>query len=286
MAYFAWRARRPMIAGDAEMVALLPRRDAATIFLNVSVLRQAGLLKLLEASHPEQDSEYQEFIRETEFDYTHDIETIAARVSEGQIFSIVRGKFDWGRLRTYASRHGGTCSDQFCQTPAAHPGRWISFLRIQSDMAGIALSADPADVLSLSPRKVERPAEIPLAPIWVNLPRSVLSDSKSLPVPVRIFALALQSAENVVIMADRIPGGRGDLELRLRAVFDTAMAAQTTRTQLEMDTRLLQMELQREHQQASPGDLTGLLTAGTFEQSGPSVLGRWPLRRELLQALQ
>jgi hypothetical protein len=285
-AYLMRRARPPVITSDAEMVALLPRRDLATVFLNVSVLRQAGLLNLIQASRPAQDSDYLQFIRDTGFDYARDIERIAARGTEGQIFLLVRGRFDWARLREYASRHGGTCNEKFCQAPTAHAGRWASFLQVQSDMAGIALSADPADVLLLSPRKIERPAEIPNAPLWVSLPHAVLSDTKSLPVPMRLFALALQSADSVVIMAEQTAGGSSDLEVRLRAVYENTAAAHTIRTQLEMDTKLLRMELEREHQHVSEGDLTGLLTSGIFEQSGSAITGRWPLRREFLKALE
>lgn len=286
VAYLVRRAQQRIVQSDAQMIALLPHRDFATAFLNVAVLRQARLLTILQASRPEQDLDYRQFVRDTGFDYTQDIEAVAGRGNEQQVFLVIRGKFDWTRLRQYAPRHGGSCNETFCQVPTTRPGRWASYLSIQADVVGLAVSGDPADVLLLSPRRVENAPAIPSAPVWVSLPHSLLSDPKDLPLPIRLLALAVQSADRVTLSAG--PGGRGsrDFRLRLEAVCQNAAVADTARTQLEIDTKLLKMELQREHQQPSRADLTGLLTEGAFRQSGNAVIGGWPLYREFLEHLQ
>jgi hypothetical protein len=62
--------------------------------------------------------------------------------------------------------------------------------------------------------------------------------------------------------------------------------AETTRGQLELDTKMLKLELAREHQQPNPADLTGLLAAGTFQVIDTEVIGAWPIKKELLNSLQ
>jgi hypothetical protein len=49
---------------------------------------------------------------------------------------------------------------------------------------------------------------------------------------------------------------------------------------------MLQLELARENQQPNPADLTGLLTSGTFQSGNNHVFGTWPVRKELLKALE
>jgi hypothetical protein len=286
IAYLARRERDRFIDTDAQMVALLPRREGVTVFLDIRALRRAGLLNLLQSSKPVQDVDYQQFVRETGFDYTRDIEALAARGNGQQTFLVIRGRFDWTRLREYALHQGGTCNGAFCQSPGTRPGRWASYLRIQSDVVGLAVSGDPADVLLLSPRKVNNAPPVPPDPVWVSLSNSVLPNANGLPLPLRLFALAVQPAQRVVITAGPDRNGRSDFQLNLQAVCPNAAVADTMRTQLEMDTKLLKMELVREHRQPSASDLTGLLTAGVFREVGNTVAGSWPLRRELLNSLQ
>lgn len=268
------------------MLALLPNRDAPTFFIDVHALRSSGILNLLRSSGVKEDDDYSRFVYNTGFDYQRDVETIAARGKGQQFFFVVRGKFDWARLRRYASQHGGSCDRAHCQLPGTQPGRWISFLEIQPDMAGVALSTDAADVLLLTPRQVQARQPLSSAPVWVLLPHSSLADPRNWPLPVRLFALAMQPAEQVILSARPGEKGSRDMWLDVQAVFQDASAAARTKTQLEMDTRLLKLELQREHRQESPGDLTGLLTAGVFNLSREQVVGKWPIHRELLNALE
>jgi hypothetical protein len=72
----------------------------------------------------------------------------------------------------------------------------------------------------------------------------------------------------------------------LSAQCSSAVAADTVRKQLEIETKMLKLELAHEHAQPNPADLTGLLTSGTFDVSGREVRGEWPVKKELLNALQ
>jgi hypothetical protein len=282
----ARREKGRFIRSDADMVGLLPQRDMTTVFLNADVLRRAKLLGLLQASVAGQDGDYQQFVRDTGFDYARDIDVLAARGDARQIFFVIRGKFEWARLQDYAARHGGNCSTAFCKVPTTRAGRWASYLRIQSDVIGLAVSNDPADVLLLSPRPIENAPALPSEPVWVSLGHSLLSDNKDLPLPVRIFAVAVQSADSVTLSMGARGQGSGNFELRLRAVCQNAAVANTIRNQLEIDTKMLRLELERERQRPSRSDLTGLLSAGAFSQAGNSVVGVWPVYSELVNSFQ
>lgn len=280
------RLRRGVVESDAEMVALLPRRDLISGFVNVDLLRRAGLLKLLQASKPEQDPDYERFVRDSGFDYGRDVRAIAGAANAKQIFLVVRGTFDWARLREYAARHGGTCNSAFCQAPTSRPGRWASFLRIDSDVAGLAIGAEPADVLLLSPRKPITVPQIPGAPVWINVPHSAWAGLSEMPLAMRLLAAAVEPADRVILSAEPGKADTSAIQLRLEAVCQNAAVANAIRTQLQIDTNLLKMELKRERQEASRSDLTGMLTAGTFQQSGNKAIGTWPVYRDFLDRLK
>ena len=284
--YFVRRGPTLFVRSDGEMVGLLPHRDLTTVFINVDTLRRANLLKLLEASKPDQEHDYQTFVRETGFDYTRDIDALAARGDAQTMFFIIRGRFEWSKLEAYAKNHGGRCDPAFCKLPTSRPGRWASFLRVQPDVIALAVSVDPADVLVLTPRRIDHPDAIPSQPVWVSIAHSLLSNPKDLPVALRIFAIAMQSTDRVTLSIGQGTATDGQFELKLEASCHNAAIADTARMQLENNTKLLKLELAREHQQPNPADLTGLLTSGTFQVAGNSLIGRWPVQRELLNSLQ
>ncbi len=285
-AYLVSRAQRRFAATDAQMAALLPRRDAVTGYLDVATLRRAGLLALLKDSGRSPDSDYQRFVEETGFDYARDLQSMVGTGDAGQLFVVVRARFDWKRLYAYALGHGGACRSGYCQLPTSRPGKWASFLQIDPDVGGLALGGDPANVLLLSPRRIEDAPSLPAAPVWATFPHSMLADPKALPVPLRMLVFAVQGAERVLVSAGPDAGGGQALKLRLEANFSNAAAASTAGTQLQIDTNLLKMELQREHREPSRSDLTGLLSAGSFQDSGNTVFGSWPVYPELLQHLR
>src|SRR5947209_2087889 len=96
------------------MVALLPRGDATLFFANVAVLRRAGVLGLFAGSKTVEEPEYKEFVRQTHFDYRNDIQVITGAADGKELLLIIRGRFDWSRLRQYALAHAGACKNNFC----------------------------------------------------------------------------------------------------------------------------------------------------------------------------
>src|SRR5205085_10659421 len=145
-----YRYRHRFVRSDADMVALLPSGDATVFFANVPALRQAGVLSLLAGSKTIEEPEYREFVRQTHFDYTTDIQAIAGAADGKQILFIIRGRFDWTRLRHYAFTHGGACENSLCNLPSSNTGRWDSFVPIQSDVMALAMARDSTAALTLT----------------------------------------------------------------------------------------------------------------------------------------
>lgn len=281
--------RHRFVREDRDLLALLRGGDdVTTFFADLSALRSAGMLQLLSGAAPGGDAEYKRFVHETQFDYTKDLDAVAGMASGQQLFFVIRGRFEWDKLRQYVAAHGGTCRHNVCRMPTSKPDRWASFLPIQPDVMALALSGDDTAAEQLVPEHVPEAQPIPSAqPVWLKMSPSLLRSPLTLPAPLRIFAVSLQSADPVIFSMGRAPeGGSAMFDLELDAHCPNAATAESTRNQLEIQTKMLNLELTREHTRANPADLTGLLTAGAFQVVGNRVEGSWPVRKELLKTLQ
>lgn len=280
--------RRRFVRGDQDLLALLPGGDVTTFFASVSALRNAGMLELLAGSKAAEDPEYKRFVAETQFDYTKDLSAVAGTADENLIYFVARGRFDWSKLRHYALAHGGSCRGDLCKMPTSRPERWTSFLPIQPDVLAVALSADANAAEQLRPNQgVGRVSEPSPQPVWVELAPSLLRNPLALPLAVRIFAVSLQSARPVIFSLGRAAEHSGAVfNVQLDAQCPNEATAESTRNQMEIQTKMLSLELRRENAKPSSSDLTGLLTAGSFQVVGKRVVGTWPVRRELLNTLE
>lgn len=108
----------------------------------------------------------------------------------------------------------------------------------------------------------------------------------SLPVALRIFAISLGSADSVVLALRSSEAEETRFAITIDALFRNEPTAQTAKKQLEIDTSMLRIELMRERRQPDPGNLSWLLTSGTFQVTGQRLAGAWPVRKELIRSLQ
>lgn len=276
--------RHRFVRSDRDLFRFLPERDATVFYLNVAVLRHARVLRMLAGPNKIEEADYRAFVHETGLDYRKDIDAIAGAVVDSRIFFLVRGRFDWNKLRAYAVSHHGTCNGSICETPASKAGRWASFIQIQPNAIGLAVSADRGSARALRPPGHAFNEPLPEQPVWARISPSALKNPTDLPVALRIFAIALQFADPVVLSL--APGEAGDLKLELNAQCANPAMAATIRDQLTLDTKMLTLELARERMQSNAADLTGLLTAGSFQAIDKHVVGTWPVHKELLKALE
>lgn len=129
-AYFL-RQYRPLAAPSAgsppDIMSLLPPGAPVVAYIDVAALRKlqdsplAAMLGLAGAD-PKQDRDYQAFVRETGFDYTRDLDTVAIAIwPEGlltpngglavnQDVAIANGRFDREKIKAYALRIGQAVS--------------------------------------------------------------------------------------------------------------------------------------------------------------------------------
>lgn len=285
--YAVDRFQHRFVRSGPDLIRLLPGGDATVFYAQVDVLRRAGMLTLLADSKSAQDADYRSFIRATHFDYSKDVDALAGSAAGDRMLLAVKGRFDWFRIRTYVQQQGGACSPDACALRGSGNGDWIGLVRIQPDVLGVSLGRRPNLTNAIHPGQQAVAPPLPTESVWVKLAPSILRNPVSLPVALRIFAIAVQSVDSVVIGLAAAPAASTDaFEIKLDAQCPSAATADTIRNQLQIETKMLKMELAHEHEQASPADLTGLLTSGTFFTSEKEVKGEWPVRKELLKTLQ
>jgi len=281
------RYQHRFVRTDNDLVTLLPPGDLTTFYINIAALRQGRLLHLLTGITPASEKDYTDFVSDTGFDYTRDMDALVGGVNnENETFFLIRGRFDWSKLCQFAAAHGGACEDEACRAPGTKPHRWVNFIRIQPDTIGLAISenATAADLLRPPGRRLQDMP--PGDPIWVSVASSLIKDPTGLPKPLQIFAISMQAAKSVVLSAGQPEHGNEAFTVQLEASFPNAPSADTTCKQLQLQTQMLRLELAHENRQPNPADLTGLLTAGTFQVGNTHLFGTWPVRKEFLNALE
>ncbi len=271
-------------ASPAGMLQRLPAQDAIVLFVDFDALRRSGILKVLSPAKTSEEPEYQAFVRETGFDYRRDLDLAAVSFGGDGEFFVIKGRFDWNKLARYAAAQGGTCSKGLCRMPGSTPERRISFFLLQSNLMALAVSTDGFAAARLEdPRsQAVQPLERPQDPVWLSIPAESLKTTENLPTGTRLFATALASADKILLS---LGPQEQQFEARLAVTCRSSADAIALAGQLQHATSLLRQAIVRENQKPNPTDLSGVLTAGVFEQAGRRVVGRWPLPPVFLESL-
>jgi hypothetical protein len=278
--------RHRFVRSSIDLVKQLPPGDFTRFYADLGALRKAGLLHLLTGANPIQEKDYREFVRQTQFDYARDLDAIAGASDGEQLFFLIRGHFDWDKFKQYVVARGGTCRSQSCAVPTSKSGYWANLVRLQPGVAGLAISANNAAADTLRREVPQGDAEAPSNPVWVSVSKTLLTKPESLPLAMRALAISLQAADSVILSLGPAVDKESAFAIDLDASYSVEPSAETARAQLEIQTRMLKLGLQRAHREPDPADLTGLLTAGTFQRVRKQVTGSWPVRRELLKTLE
>ncbi|MCS7315842.1 MAG: hypothetical protein RMI94_11815 [Bryobacterales bacterium] len=283
LAVFAVARMRSHGRSLEDWAARLPHEGAILLYLDVEGLRRMGVLEWLALSRLGEEPEYRAFVEQTGFDARQDLrQALVGFHPEGNFF-LLRGRFDWEALRRFVERNGGSCYNSFCRVAGSLPERRISYFPLRPDVMALAVSRDSsaAERLQLRGRGVQF-AWIPQAPVWAAIPSRRLASARELPAGTRLFAEALAETERLVFAL--YPAG-DRLELRLEVSCSSAEQAGAVLRQLRGLTEALRELIARENKRPNPRDLSGVLTAGVFEQRGNRVLGTWPLGRPFLESL-
>src|ERR1700694_2529086 len=130
---------------------------------------------------------------------------------------------------------------------------------------------------------VRKPGKLALAPpnqpLWMLVPAMALKDADALPAGTRPYASALRNAEQILFTV----GPDSDhMQLSLQVTCRDAPSASKLLVDLQNTTTTLRNWIAREHQQANPADLSGVLVAGTFHRDDRKVFGQWPIPRRFV----
>jgi hypothetical protein len=281
------RFQHRFVRSDEDLVRLLPSADATVFYAKIETLRHAGTLNLLNPAKAPQDAEYQSFVRATHFDYAKDLDAIAGSAKDDSVVLALKGRFDWLRIRSYVRQQGGACTGESCSFSNDKPRNYVSITRIQPDVMGIRLEKSKAVNAMLRSDREASTLPLPSEPVWIKLAPSLLKNPATLPLALKIFAISVQPADSVVIaLGPPPPASPAAFEIRLVGQCRSAATADTIKSQLEIETKMLKLELAHERQQPNPADLTGLLTSGSFATNGNEINGKWLVRKELLKTLQ
>jgi hypothetical protein len=260
------------------LLSRFPGEDATVLSIDFKLLRRAGILT---ASKAPLEIDYKQFLEGTGFDYKRDLDSVLASFSDSGNFFIARGRFNWKKLRSYAVQQGGSCYQDLCRMQGSIPERHISFLPLRDDAIALAVSSNDLAATRLASAREPINGFLPQAPVWLSVPGSELRKQGSLPPGLRLMLSALQNTDRVVVTVESSGNGiEAHLETTCRSTNDARILA----SQLRTTTATLKEALARD-KQAPQDELAAMLTAGSFDQSDRKVMGKWPVRKGLLDAL-
>lgn len=277
-----WFYSRPYDA--ARLIQCLPQDRSLHAYLNVGLLRSAGILDLLAGSKAGEEADYKTFVEQTGFDYRTDLDAVAAGFRDGDEYFAVQGRFKWDRLSAYAQSHQGKCETATCSMPASQPGKTISFSLLRRDVLAMAVARDPQASRVIFPGFWKEPPKIPAGAIWVSAPPYVFADAKSLPVGLGPFKSQLEKARGTVFT---LAPSADQKSFELRMIVDCAAPDDAAKmaAQFSTVTDLLKRMLDRDKLKPAAGDLSGVLIAGRFEAQKEQVTGTWPIERKFIESL-
>jgi hypothetical protein len=206
--YRAGRVSSPATAALApNILSLLPPRAPAIAYIDAATLRGlqnsplAAILGLTQAG-PQPDRDYQDFVRDTGFDYTRDLDQAAIAlwpaisssgdISENRVVAIADGRFDESKIKAYALRTGRvvTHNDRSIYEVPGSPPVSFEFLSPTRIVLASGASSDgflPASTSSLlDPAMQARINRVAGAPIFAvartdNLPPEFYESLRSSP---------------------------------------------------------------------------------------------------------
>ena len=266
----------------AASLRRMPMEDSLVLWIDFAALRGDGLLQLLDGAKAGQDPEYQTFVRQTRFDYMHDLDSAMVAFAPTGNFFLVKGRFDWKSLRNYVEQESGACLNSFCRANGSGPDRRISFFPVHRNLMAMAASPDAWAAFRLANARRGPDPPVPDAPVWLAFPGSLLKSNRNLPDGARLFARSMENALSVTI-SFAPQGDRLSARLEVRSASDREAAS--VAAQLTEATRLLRSLLARENLEPNLADPSGVLAAGAFQAEGGHRTGVWTIAREFIQNL-
>ncbi len=269
---------------SSQLVQMLPPDRSAYVYLDVALLRSAGVLDEIAGSPSLEDADYKKFISETGFDYREDLDGLAIAFRDGDRYFAAQGRFEWEKLAAYAPAHGGKCERFLCTAPGSEPGRNVSYYMPRNNILAIATSRTATAGDMVAPGSWQNGPRVPDVGLWVLVPPYVLTDLGQAPAIAKPFLTPLAQAASTVFTLGAARGKEG-FEVRMEVTAKDPAGAAKISAQFTEGTALLVKLMGREKVQADPADLSGVLAAGKFEAKDATVTGTWPISRAFVKSL-
>lgn len=278
-----WFHSRPY--NSSQLVQMLPPDRSVHVYLDVALLRSAGILNVIAGSKSLEDADYKKFVAETGFDYRTDLDGLAIAFRDGDRYFAAQGNFNWEKLAAYAPAHGGKCERFICTAPGSEPGRNVSYYMPRNNILGIATSRTATAGDMVAPGSWQNGPRIPAVGLWVSVPPYALTDLNHAPVGTRAFLSPLVQATSTTFTLGPAAKGKDGFELAMAVTAKDAAAAKKVSEQYTETTGLLVKMMERENIHANPADLSGMLVAGRFEVKDTNVTGTWPISKAFVESL-
>jgi len=265
-----------------DMLACLPPGEGPTLYLDVGLLRQTGILEQLAGKPGGEDAEYRQFVAASGFDYRRDLHAVLVQWRRGTALFVLKGRFDQEQLETYVKRNAGTCARSYCSLAGSVPERRISFQPLGRRLMALSAGTDPMGAAAIRENASQPGFVPPSGPAWISLPASSLHNEPNLPLATSVVLEALQGAQRAVLTLEIHAEG---LELALNAPCDSAARASVIVARLTNATASLKELIVRSGKPPDPTSPAAALSGGTFRAEQAAARGRWPLSRAFLEGL-
>lgn len=281
-ALLAVMAYRAIPLAPAALLKRLPTKESLVVAIDFKALRKLGLLQMLDGSAMGEEADYAKFVEETQFNYTQDLDYVAASFGPKGKYILARGRFDWKALRAYALSQGGHCYNSMCSMAGSAPERYISFLPVQSNLMALAVS--PADDAAMEMEAAEAAGGAsgippPSGAVWLYLPPPILKSPGDLPEGTVLFARSVDDAKSVTLS---FTPENGHIAAKLDVLCKSDRDALVTTAELTKVTEVLGSVIAHAGQRPNAADWSGVLSSGKFENKGSRVFGYWPIDRDFV----
>jgi hypothetical protein len=191
-----------------EILTQLPADAPVIAYIDVAALRRlqdsplAAMLGLA-GQNPHEDRDYKEFVRDTGFDYTRDLDRVGVafwpllstqpppQAADNRTLAVAEGRFDEKKIKDYALRTGTTVrvGTQSLYIVPGHPT--VAFAFRSATRMALASGPDPSDLLSppsaaqngVMEERIDRVAGAPIFAVarTDNLPASFYQNLRGVP---------------------------------------------------------------------------------------------------------
>ena len=264
------------------MLACLPPGEGPTLYVDVGLLRQTGILEQLAGKPGGEEADYRQFVEASGFDYRRDLDAVLVQWKRGTALFVLKGRFNQERLETYVLSNGGQCARSYCSLPGSVPERRISFQPLGPRVMALSAGTDPMGAATIREYASRPGFAPPSGPVWISLPSSSFQAEPNLPAGLNVLFEALQGAQRAVLTLEVRPHG---FELALDAPCDSSEKAKTIADRLTSATSGLKDLIVRSGRAPEPTSLASALSAGTFRVEQTAVRGSWPLSWAFFEGL-